>query len=145
MTRCSSSAPREAHVGRPEGHVLAHRAEEELVVGVLEDHADPPTHLLERRAVAGVDGAAAHAHVAGARRQDPVEVVHERGLAGAVRAEQRDALAGLEAEVDAEERLVAVGVGVREAADLQHGGHRVAPCACGPWPDAARSRGSVPV
>ena len=40
---------------------------------------------------------------------------HEGGLAGAVGAEQRDPLATLDGEVDAEQRLVAVGVGEGQA------------------------------
>ena len=34
-------------VGRAEGHVVAHRRHEELVVGVLEDDADPAADLEE--------------------------------------------------------------------------------------------------
>lgn len=45
----------------------------------------------------------------------------ERGLAGAVRPEQRHPFAALDAEVDAEERLVPVGIGEREPGDLQGG------------------------
>ncbi len=48
---------------------------------------------------------------------------HQRGLAGAVRAEQRDPLALLDVQVDAVERLVAVGVGEGEAADVEDRGH----------------------
>ena len=35
----------QAEVGRPERHVVAHRRHEQLVVGVLEDDADPASHL----------------------------------------------------------------------------------------------------
>ena len=43
---------------------------------------------------------------------------YERGLAGAVRAEQRDPLAALHGEVDAEQRLPPVGVGEHQPLDL---------------------------
>ena len=48
----------------------------------------------------------------------------ERRLTRAVRAEQRDALAGFDAQTDAEQRLIAVRIDVREIADLERGnGH----------------------
>lgn len=43
----------------------------------------------------------------------------ERGLARSVGAEERHAFAAAHGQVDAEEGLVAVGVGVGEAADLE--------------------------
>ena len=43
------------------------------------------------------------------------------GLAGTVGSEQRDPLPLVHVQVDPEERLVAVGVGVGEAADVEHG------------------------
>ena len=55
----------------------------------------------------------------GAGGEDAVEVQHQRGLAGAVGAEQRDPLAAVDVQVDAEQRLVAVGVGEGEAADVE--------------------------
>ena len=45
---------------------------------------------------------------------------HERGLAGTVGSEQRDAFALVDVQVDTEERLGAVRVGVRQAADVEH-------------------------
>ena len=48
---------------------------------------------------------------------------HQRGLAGAVGAEQRDPLAAVDVQVDAEERLVAVGVGEGQAADVEDRRH----------------------
>ena len=60
---------------------------------------------------------------AGAGGEDAVEVQHQRGLAGAVGPEQGDPLARVDVQVDAEQRLVAVGVGVGEAADVEDGGH----------------------
>jgi ABC-type multidrug transport system ATPase subunit len=71
------------------------------------------------------DGQASHQHPSLGRPEDPVEVEHQRGLAGAVGAEQRDPLAGVDVQVDAVERLVAVGVGVGESTDVEDGGaHR---------------------
>ena len=59
--------------------------------------------------------------------EDAVEVQHQGGLAGAVGAEQRDPLALVDVQVDAVQRLVAVGVGVRQPCDVEdgdaHGGH----------------------
>ncbi|CAM5394428.1 hypothetical protein SCYAM73S_00847 [Streptomyces cyaneofuscatus] len=46
----------------------------------------------------------------------------ERGLARAVGAEDRDTLTAPHGEVHPEEGLVAVGVGVGEAADIERGG-----------------------
>ena len=43
----SSSAPLEAEVGRTEADVVADGAHEQLVVGVLEDDADPAPDLGE--------------------------------------------------------------------------------------------------
>src|ERR671916_577756 len=50
---------------------------------------------------------------AAARLVDAVQVQDERRLAGAVRAEEGDALARLDHEVDAVQRLVAVRIGER--------------------------------
>ena len=44
---------------------------------------------------------------------------HQGGLAGAVGAEQRDPLALVDVQVDAEQGLVPVGVGEGEAADVE--------------------------
>ena len=59
----------------------------------------------------------------GAGGEDAVEVQHQRRLAGAVGAEQGDPLAPVDVQVHAEQRLVAVGVGEREAADVEDGRH----------------------
>ena len=123
----------QAEVGRTERDVLAHRGHEQLVVGVLEDHADPAADLLEvlldHRHPGDLDGA-------GPRGEDAVEVQHQRRLAGAVGAEQRDPLALVDVQVDAEQGLVAVGVGVGQAAHVEdRGGHQCSlPC---PWGSSA--------
>ena len=46
---------------------------------------------------------------------------HERGLAGAVGPQERDPLTLLDPEIDAVQRLVAVGVGEREPPDVENG------------------------
>ena len=120
----------EAEVGRAEAHVLADRAHEQLVVGVLEHDADPAPDLGD--VVLG-DRQPADGDAPGAGDEDAVEVQHQRGLAGAVGAEQGDALALVDVEVDAEQRLVAVGVGEREAVDVEdrsHGLVTAASCRC---------------
>ena len=45
---------------------------------------------------------------------------HQRGLAGPVRAEQRHPLPRVHVQVDAEQGLVATGVGVGHAAQVEH-------------------------
>ena len=60
-------------------------------------------------------------HRAGARREDAVEVQHQRRLAGAVRPQQGDPLARVHVQVDTEQRLVATGVRVGHAAQVEHG------------------------
>ncbi len=66
-------------------------------------------------------GEPADPHLARAATEDAVEVEDERGLAGAVRAEESDPFALVDGEVDAEERAVAVGVGEGDAADVERG------------------------
>ena len=67
------------------------------------------------------------AHPAGPGLQGAVEVQHERGLACAVRTEDGHPLALVHGQVDAEEHLAAVGVGVGQPLDLQQRrGHRTA-------------------
>ena len=46
-TRARTASAAEAEVERPEGDVLGHRRHEELVVGVLEDEADPAAQLAQ--------------------------------------------------------------------------------------------------
>ena len=58
------------------------------------------------------------------RQEDAVEVQHQRGLARPVGAEQGHPLAPARSEVDPEQRLVPVGVGVGDAVDLEGGGGR---------------------
>ena len=95
----------EAH-GRPD-------ALESIGVQLLRHQAD----LAARRTVVAHDVVAVRHDAAGARPDDAADDVDERRLAGAVRAEQREDLAALDAQVDALERDEAAGVG------LAHGAH----------------------
>ncbi len=116
--------------GRAEGDVLADGRHEELVVGVLEDDADLAADLGH---VGAADREPGDGDGARASGEDAVQVQDEGGLAGAVRAEQGDPLAAPDGQVHPEEGLVAVGVGVGEAAHVEGGGssrrrgHRVRP------------------
>jgi hypothetical protein len=122
-TWTSASCTRSSEVRRPERHVVPHGRHEQLVVRVLEHQADLPPYLGKVVAVqarsADLDPAAAGP--AGHRAEDPVQVQDERGLAGAVRAEQRDPLTALDGEVDTEQGLPAVGVGEDETLDVDRG------------------------
>ena len=109
---------REPEVRRPEPDVGPHRAHEQLVVGVLEDDADPAPDLAQ---VLARHRQAADRDLPAPGREDAVEVQHERGLAGAVGPQERDPLTLLDPEIDAVQRLVAVGVGEREPPDVEHG------------------------
>ena len=119
-TRASSSSPSSPRLAGPKPTSCADRAHEQLVVGVLEDDADPAPDLGD---VLLGDRQPADRHAPGAGGEDAVEVQHQRGLAGAVGAEQGDPLAAVDVQVHAEQRLVAVGVGEGEAADVEDGRH----------------------
>ncbi len=80
-----------------------------------------PTRRRISRRLALLDRQPADRDRARAGGEDAVEVQHQRGLAGAVGAEQRDPLALVDVQVDAEQRLVAVGVGEGEAPDVEDG------------------------
>ena len=108
-TRLAASSG-EAQVERAEGDVLADGRHEQLVVRILEDEPDARTQLAERPVL---DREAGDLELAFAGEQ-AVEVQDERRLAGAVRAEQGDALAVLDVEVDPGERRVAVRVAIDE-------------------------------
>ena len=94
---------------------LAH-GEQAVERRLLEHDADP----LAERALAAAGVEAEDAHVAGVGAAVAFEDLDERGLAGAVRAEQREHLAAADLEVDAVERLHAV-VGLAQAADADGG------------------------
>ena len=105
-------------VGRPERHVVAHGGHEQLVVGVLEDDADPASHLEQVRAG---DRQPRDGDASRAGREDAVEVQHQGRLARAVGAEQGDPLPRVHVQVDPEQCLVAARVGVGDAADVEDG------------------------
>ncbi len=66
---------------------------------------------------AGSDDDAVDAHLAMAAAEDAVEVQEQRRLAGAVGSHDGDLLAGRDLEVDAAQRLGAIGVGEVEVLD----------------------------
>jgi hypothetical protein len=105
---------REPEVERPEPHVLGHRRQEQLVVRVLEHHADGATDVGQRplgdRDAADVDAAAGGC-------EQPVEVQEEGRLAGAVGADEGDGLAVADLERDAVQRLRPVRIGEAQVAD----------------------------
>ena len=94
-------ARREAERARPEAHVLAQRPCEELLVGVLEHRADAPGQLL-RRTAGSVPVTDPHgAFVGMGETRDEAD---DGRFAGAVAAQQRDALPGGDLERDIAQR-----------------------------------------
>ena len=125
---------RQPEVQRPEADVLEDGRHEELVVGVLKDHADRAPDVGQRalghRRAADVDRALR-------RREQPVQVHQQRRLAGAVGADDGDRLAVADRERDAVESARAVGVGEAEPAD----GDRVVAHRPAPRDEPARAAG----
>ena len=80
-----------------------------------------PTRWRTSRRLGLVTGEPGDPHLAGAATEDAVEVEDERGLAGAVRAEESDSFALVDGEVDSEERAVAIGIREGDAADVERG------------------------
>ena len=74
----------------------------------------------------------------GTGRQQPEHRAHQRGLPAARTADQPDALPGLDPQVDAVEGAQAVGIGDREAANVQRCAHE----ACS---GSAASRSASPI
>ncbi len=109
---------RDAHVQRTEGHVVEDGGGEELVIGILEDEPDLTPDAPHRRAI---DDRAPDAHDPMRRGVDPVEVQHQRRLAGAVRAHQGHLLAATDAQVHAAQRLEAIGIRVVDVVELDPG------------------------
>ena len=89
----------------------------QVEAGPLEDDPDPPAH----RAGFGHDVVAVDRRAAAGRRERGGEDRDRRGLAGAVRAEQREELAGPDVEGDAVDG-VALGllVALRQVLDVDH-------------------------
>ena len=98
---------RHAEVLGSKGDVIFHDSCDELVVGILEDHADLLADLPELRRV-GRRCRVEAADAAGPRRrqQECIEVLRERRLARAIRPEDRDERPRLDREVHLIERTV---------------------------------------
>jgi hypothetical protein len=97
-------------IAEPLGHDVEHR-----VVRVEGDVLHQARHL----------DAGVAPHRAGVGRELAAHDLHEGGLAGAVPADERQALAGLDLQRDVvEQRQVAVGVGDVVERDERHGGDR---------------------
>ena len=71
-----------AQVLRGEGHVLLHNVGNDLVIRVLEHHADTPPYLQQQRRVRRVHPL--HPHLAAGGQQHCVHVLGQGGFAGAV-------------------------------------------------------------
>ena len=93
-------------VARAEGDLVLYPHVEQLRAGILKDHAHLPAHLGHRlvahRPSAHADAAAHRGR--DALRYQPVETLHERALAAARRPCQKDALAGVDLQVDLVQR-----------------------------------------
>ena len=74
-----------------------------------------------RRAEVAHDVVAVRRHGAGRRGDDAADDVDERGLAGAVRSEQREDFAATDFEIDVLERVKAGSVGLRQTRDGEYG------------------------
>ena len=147
-TRASSAAPRRPRLAGPNSTSARTDGMNSWSSGSWKT---TPTRRRISIRLASVTGSPGHRDRPGARGEDAVEVQDEGGLAGAVGSEEGDAFALVHMEVHAEQRLVAVGVGVREAAHVEDGGgHRatttssVASAAAGSMP-AARHCAAVAV
>ena len=102
---------RHAEVFRREGDVLLDDVGDDLVVRVLEHHADAAAHVEDARLIGGVDPVDEHLPLV--REQDRVHVLGKRGLAGAVVPQHRHEAPLLDAQVDPAEDLPPV-LGVAE-------------------------------
>ena len=105
-------------VGGSKRDVLREGRHEQLVVGILEDHSDLAPDitksLARQRRPGDLDSALR-------RGQHTVEMQHERGLAGTVRAEQRDTLPRRDLEIDTAERRMPARVRVGQVPDTDRG------------------------
>ena len=114
----------EAQLQRAEGELVAHVGAEELDVRVLEDEADAgPEVTAERRVLERVFGerGAEGEDLAGAGEDQAVEHLQQRRLAGPVRADDGDVLAGLDLQVDPGQGGSAGAVLVAHAAEDEVG------------------------
>ena len=114
--------PWEPLVQRAERDVLRHGRHEQLIVRILEDDADARPQVVQRLVTHREAGDLELSLTA----EQPVQVEHERGLAGAIRPEQRDALT-VTHEVDPGESGVPVRIAVNDTASVDRAAHRVTP------------------
>ncbi len=80
----------DAQILRPEGHVLLHRARDQLIVGVLEDHAHSPPDRLNLAQVGG--GETVHPDLPGGGEEERVEVAGQGGFPRPVGPDEGDEL-----------------------------------------------------
>ena len=123
--------PRDVEVAREDQEVLAH-GQLEVERGVLGDDAEVALQL--PRPDVGVD--AQHLQLAGVARRQARQHPHRGRLAGPVRAEEAEAVARLDAEVDAVDRGD-LSVGLGQAPREHRGGGRLRARAGPPTPIAA--------
>ena len=103
---------RDAEVLGREGHVVLDDVGDDLVIGILKDHAHRGAHGQEIVLVGRVH--AVDVHLAAGRQQDGVEVLGERALAGAVVPQHGHERAARDLEREVAERgplLAGVGKG----------------------------------
>src|SRR5262249_18329444 len=103
--------------------LLPYRWGKDLRVGVLEHEANPRSEaaveLLVFQLVLG-HLFAERGERAAVREEQPVDHLEQGGLAAAVGAQQRDRLAGRDRQAHIVERRIALEIGVREVAALEH-------------------------
>lgn len=99
----------ESHVRRSEGHVFLDRGHEELVVRILKHQPHGLPHQRQRPAR---ERDPAHDHFALRRHQQSVGVQQQSRFPGSVGPHQGDLLPVRDAERDAAERFVTVGITV---------------------------------
>ena len=109
----------QAELQRPEGQLVEDAGTEQLHVGVLEDEADARAEVAAERRVLErlLRERRAEGEDLSLRREDEaVEHLEQRGLAGAVGADDGDVLPGLDREVDPGERRSAGAIRVADRA-----------------------------
>ena len=109
---CAYLLRRDAEVLGREGHVVLDDVGDDLVIGILKDHAHRGAH--GQKIVLVGRGHAVDIHLAAGRQQDGVEVLGERALAGAVVPQHGHERAARDLEREVAERgplLAGVGKG----------------------------------
>jgi hypothetical protein len=101
-------------VQRAKGDVVQHGRAKELVIRILKHEADPAP---DRGIVRGNYLQPTDEQPPRRRGQQPVQVAHQRGLARAVRTDQRHALPALDRQVHPAQRIVPIRVAVRQSLD----------------------------